>query len=438
VFKFKELRTSFFIALWIMLITFPIMIIRVNTITETIDWRWSNLIGIGVGSFIVSHLWRFLLERVPQERKRPEKTVTHETSRLRTIVSRVLDRSFWRQRKVSRTSMIILAGVAVFYPMFTSLYQTNIMISALIYVILALGLNVVIGLGGLLHLGFAAFFAFGAYTYGLLNYYFGIGFWLALPLGALVAALVGILLGFAVLRLSGDYLAIVTLGFGEIVRIVLQNWIGLTNGPKGLPGIDRPQFFGLKMNLFQVTDYIYYIALAVTIITIFVVRRLEYSRLGRAWEAMREDDIAAESMGVDLAKSKLTSFSLGAMWAGLAGVLFAAKTTFVGPASFSLLASITMLLAIVLGGIGSIPGVIVGALVVSLLPEILREFAEYRMIIFGALLVIMMVFRPGGIIQKRRQVHTLDLEDGVPTGVLADVATASAESVQPDTSGVES
>lgn len=437
-FKFKELRASFFIALWIMLITFPIMIIRVNTITETIDWRWSNLIGIGVGSFIVSHLWRFLLERVPQERKRRPKTVTHETSRLRTIVSRVLDRSFWRQRKVSRTSMIILAGVAVFYPMFTSLYQTNIMISALIYVILALGLNVVIGLGGLLHLGFAAFFAFGAYTYGLLNYYFGIGFWLALPLGALVAALVGILLGFAVLRLSGDYLAIVTLGFGEIVRIVLQNWIGLTNGPKGLPGIDRPQFFGLKMNLFQVTDYIYYIALAVTIITIFVVRRLEYSRLGRAWEAMREDDIAAESMGVDLAKSKLTSFSLGAMWAGLAGVLFAAKTTFVGPASFSLLASITMLLAIVLGGIGSIPGVIVGALVVSLLPEILREFAEYRMIIFGALLVIMMVFRPGGIIQKRRQVHTLDLEDGVPTGVLADVATVAAESVQPDTGGVES
>jgi branched-chain amino acid transport system permease protein len=411
----KELRTSLFIALWIMLLTFPIMVIRVNTITDTIDWRWNNLVSIGIGSFVVAHLWRYLLERAPRrERKprgagsgtRPADVVVPKG--VAGLVARVSDGSFVRDTRVRRGFVVLVVAVTVLYPMLTSLYQTNIMISALLFVILALGLNIVVGLGGLLHLGYAAFYAVGAYTYALLNTYFGVGFWVALPLGALAAALVGIILGIPVLRLRGDYLAIVTLGFAEIVRIVLQNWISLTKGPKGLPGIDRPQLFGLEMNLSQMTDYIYYIALAVTILTVFVVYRLEHSRIGRAWEAMREDDIASESVGVDLAKAKLTAFSLGALWAGLAGVLFAAKTTFVSPASFSLLQSITVLLAIVLGGIGSIPGVIIGALVVSLLPEVLRGFAEYRMIVFGVLLVVMMVFKPEGIIGKRRQVHRFD------------------------------
>jgi branched-chain amino acid transport system permease protein len=314
------------------------------------------------------------------------------------------------QRQIKLPAMIIFGIVALAYPLITSLYQTNIMITALQFVILALGLNIVIGLGGMLHLGYAAFYAFGAYTYGLLNYYYGVGFWIALPLGGLVAALFGILLGIPVLRLRGDYLGIVTLGFAEIVRIVLENWVELTNGPRGLPGIDRPGLFGIDFSLTQAANLTYYIAFALVLITIFFVNRLENSRVGRAWVAMREDDIASEAMGIDLTRAKLTAFSLAAFWAGLAGVLFAAKTTFVSPSSFTLMESITVLLAVVLGGMGSIPGVIIGALIVSLLPEALREFSQYRMLLFGALLVVMMVFRPGGIVQKRRRAYTFESE----------------------------
>jgi branched-chain amino acid transport system permease protein len=415
--SFKEIRKSVMVALWLMVLTFPIMVIRVNTIDNTVEWRWENLILVGVGSLVISHVWRLLLERTPKTSRRknagmvapakPDAEVTAEAPP--SLLERFhLTRENLNRREVKLPAAIVFAVLAVLFPFITSLYQTNIMITALQYVILALGLNIVIGLGGMLHLGYAAFYAVGAYTYALLNINFGISFWVALPLGGLIAAVFGILLGIPVLRLRGDYLGIVTLGFAEIVRIVLENWVGLTNGPRGIPGIDRPKLFGIEFGLSEATDFTYYIALGLVILTIFIVYRLENSRVGRAWVAMREDDIASEAMGIDITRAKLTAFSLGALWAGLAGVLFAAKTTFVSPKSFTLMESITVLLAVVLGGMGSIPGVIIGALIVSLLPEALRQFSQYRMLLFGALLVVMMVFRPGGIIQKRRRAYRFE------------------------------
>jgi branched-chain amino acid transport system permease protein len=273
------------------------------------------------------------------------------------------------------------------------------------YVMLGLGLNIVVGLGGLLHLGYVAFYAVGAYSYALLNYHFGINFWIALPLGALLSTIFGLIIGFPVLRLRGDYLAIVTLAFGEIIRLVLENWNAFSFGPSGIANIPRPGLFGIHMNLKQVTIYIYFLMILLTILTIFVVHRLENSRLGRAWIAMREDEIACQTMGINVTKAKLTSFALGATWAGLAGVMFAAKTTFINPASFTIWESIIVLCIVVLGGMGSIIGVIIAAFILILLPEYLRVFSDYRMLVFGAILVIMMIFRPGGIINAKRKVY---------------------------------
>jgi branched-chain amino acid transport system permease protein len=285
------------------------------------------------------------------------------------------------------------------------MYQTNIMTTALIYVVIGLGLNIVVGLAGLLDLGYVAFYAVGAYTYALLNYHFGLGFWTVLPIGAGLGTLFGILLGFPVLRLRGDYLAIVTLGFGEIIRLILENWNEFSFGPSGIANIPRPGFFGIQMSLHAVTIYTYFLMIGLTLFTIFVVRRLQNSRIGRAWIALREDEIACQAMGIDKTRTKLTAFALGATWAGMGGVVFAAKTTFINPASFTIWESIIILCIVVLGGMGSIIGVTSGALILILLPEYLRAFSEYRMLLFGAVLVIMMVFRPGGIVSDVRRIY---------------------------------
>ena len=280
------------------------------------------------------------------------------------------------------------------------------MTTALMYVVLGLGLNIVVGLAGLLDLGYVAFYAVGAYSYALLNYYYGLGFWVCLPIGGLLAAFFGILLGIPVLRLRGDYLAIVTLGFGEIIRLILENWGEFSQGPSGVSNIPRPGFFGMEMPLETAMIYLFYVMILLVIITIFFVDRLQNSRLGRAWIALREDEIACQAMGIDKMKTKLVAFSLGAFWAGIVGVIFAAKTTFVSPRSFSFLESAIILSIVVLGGMGSIIGVIIGALVLILLPEYLRALSEYRMLAFGALLVGMMVFRPQGIIASVRRSYT--------------------------------
>ena len=379
-----------------MFLTFPIMVIRVNTIEKVIEWRWQNLLIVGVGSFFLSFVWRYFIKQQEAGKKKVEAGEIDKIG---------LSRRIFSQPKFYVPALITISVFALVFPFIFSMYQTNIMITGLIYVMLGLGLNIVVGLAGLLDLGYVAFYAVGAYSYALLNHHFGIGFWVALPIGAGVGVLFGILLGFPVLRLRGDYLAIVTLGFGEIIRLILENWNAFSFGPSGIANIPRPSLFGLHLSLQNATIYLYYLMILLVLFTIFVVNRLQDSRIGRAWIALREDEVACEAMGVDRRKTKLTAFALGATWAGMAGVIFAAKTTFINPASFTIWESIIILCIVVLGGMGSIIGVIVGALILILLPEYLRAFSEYRMLIFGGMLVLMMVFRPGGIVSDVRRTY---------------------------------
>ena len=382
-----------------MFLTFPIMVIRVNTVENVVEWRWENMLFIGIGSFFLSFVWRYMIKRRDEGTKKVEIGETEKSPLIQRIV---------KEPKIFIPGLVVVSIFALVFPFIFSLYQTNIMITGLIYVMLGLGLNIVVGLAGLLDLGYVAFYAVGAYSYALLNHHFGLGFWAALPIGAGMAAFFGVILGFPVLRLRGDYLAIVTLGFGEIIRLILENWNEFSYGPSGIANISRPAFFGIEFSVIDATIYLYYIMIAIVLFTIFVVNRLQDSRIGRAWIALREDEVACQAMGIDKRATKLTAFALGATWAGMAGVIFAAKTTFINPASFTIWESIIILCIVVLGGMGSIIGVITGALVLILLPEYLRAFSEYRMLIFGAVLVLMMVFRPGGIVPDVRRTYRFE------------------------------
>ncbi|RPH50683.1 MAG: branched-chain amino acid ABC transporter permease [Desulfobacteraceae bacterium] len=392
----KEIAKSFLVSLWFMFLTFPIMVIRVNTIYKTIEWRWKNLIMIGAGSFLLSFVWRYFIKRKESGVKQAESGKEQKVPLFRRILE---------ERKLFIPATVLTGLFALVFPFIFSSYQINIMTTALMYVILGLGLNIVVGLAGLLDLGYVAFYAVGAYSYALINYHFSLGFWTVLPVGAIMGALFGILLGFPVLRLRGDYLAIVTLGFGEMIRLILENWNEFSFGPSGIAHIPRPGLFGIAMSLENSIIYLYFLMIAITLFTIFVVNRLQDSRIGRAWIALREDEIACQAMGIDKTKTKLTAFALGATWAGMVGVIFAAKTTFVNPASFTFLESAMILSIVVLGGMGSIVGVMIAALILILLPEYLRAFSEYRMILFGAIMVIMMVFRPQGIVANVRRTY---------------------------------
>jgi len=300
--------------------------------------------------------------------------------------------------------------VALIYPQFAGRYGTDVAISVLLYICLGLGLNVVVGLAGMLDLGYIAFYGVGAYTYAVLNTTYGLGFWICLPLSAFFACIAGCIVGYPTLRMRGDYLAIVTLGFGEIIRIILNNWMELTNGPNGILGV-KPigiflpvfengftfeHFWMKKLQLF------YYFALGLAIVAGICVYRLNFSRVGRAWESIREDETAAELMGVNTFIYKLLAYAMGAIFAGLAGAFFAARMRFVSPESFTFLESAMVLCMVVLGGMGSIPGILLGVAALIALPEVFREFESYRMLIFGATMVIMMLFRPAGLIPAKR------------------------------------
>ncbi len=402
---FDQIKKALLVSIWFMFLTFPIMVIRVNPIEHIVEWRWRNMVLVGVGSFLLSFAWHYFIRRREMgDRKAEEGGESKEVS----LAQRIL-----RNKKIYRPALAVFGIFALVFPFLFSLYQTNIMISALIYIMLGLGLNIVVGLAGLLDLGYVAFYAVGAYAYALLNYHFGLSFWMVLPMGAGLGAIFGILLGFPVLRLRGDYLAIVTLGFGEIIRIILENWNEFSFGPSGISNIPRPSLLGIDLSIHGATMYIYYIMIGLCLLTIFVVNRLQDSRIGRAWIALREDEIACQAMGIDKAKTKLTAFALGATWAGMSGVVFAAKTTFVNPASFTIWESIIILCIVVLGGMGSIVGVIAGAFVLILMPEYLRAFSEFRMLAFGVVLVVMMVFRPGGLVPNVRRIYTFkDVANG--------------------------
>jgi len=293
---------------------------------------------------------------------------------------------------------ILFLLLIIVLPLILKDYYIDVAILTGIYIILALGLNVVIGFSGLLHLGFAAFYAIGAYSNALLTTKFGLGFWTAFPCTLFLTVASGLLLAFPALRLRGDYLAVVTLGFGEIVRLILNNWDSFTRGPNGISNIPAPFFFGLELNKLT---YYYYLVLTFVLIAVFVVKRVYYSRTGRAWLAIRDDEIAAEAMGINTTKYKFLAFAFGAFWAGLAGALFASKMRFVSPESFTFMESVFIVCMIILGGLGSIPGVILGALILVVLPEVLREFQLYRMLALGAGLVLMMVFKPKGLIRGK-------------------------------------
>lgn len=396
-FPVKELKRSSLISLWFAFLTFPIMVIKVDPIERIVTWRWDNMFFVALGSFVISILAKVYLLR--KDRRAGVKKIS------KSITEPFVQRILREPRFLYPLSLAVLV-FALAFPYFFSAYQTNIMTTALMYVVLGLGLNIVVGVAGLLDLGYVAFYAVGAYSYALLNFHFNMGFWAVLPIGGLFAAFLGILLGFPVLRLRGDYLAIVTLGFGEIIRLILENWNDFSQGPSGIANIPRPGFFGMDMSFASGITYMYYIVVGLVVITIFVVNRLQNSRLGRAWLALREDEIACQAMGIDKTKTKLIAFSLGAFWAGLVGVIFAAKTTFVNPASFTFLESAIILSIVVLGGMGSIVGVIFGALILILMPEYLRALSEYRMLAFGGILVIMMIFKPDGIISNVRRSYT--------------------------------
>ena len=322
--------------------------------------------------------------------------------------------------------------VAVFGFQGSLKWVDNFGIQILIYVMLAWGLNIVVGLAGLLDLGYVAFYAVGAYSYALLGSHYGLSFWILLPAAGIMAAFWGVILGFPVLRLRGDYLAIVTLAFGEIIRLVLINWREVTNGSAGISGIPKVDFFGLFS--FNVSDpdyiakvfgiaqsgayykiFLYYLILALAFLTAFVTVRLRRMPVGRAWEALREDEIACRSLGINTTNTKLTAFAIGAMFGGFAGAFFAARQGFVSPESFIFLESAIILAIVVLGGMGSLPGIAVAALVMIGGTEILREMEFlkeifgsdftpelYRMLLFGMAMVVVMLWKPRGFVGSRQ------------------------------------
>ncbi|MGE4328985.1 high-affinity branched-chain amino acid ABC transporter permease LivM [Diaphorobacter sp.] len=323
------------------------------------------------------------------------------------------------QRKVLIFVALMLAAS---WPFFAGRNAVDIATLAMIYVMLGLGLNIVVGFAGLLDLGFVGFYAVGAYTYALLFHWAGWSFWEALPLAGAASALFGFVLGFPVLRLRGDYLAIVTLGFGEIIRLLLVNLTDWTGGPDGISSIPKPtvlglemtrnptveggttfhQFFGLEFNSLHMVIALYLMALLLAVVTLFISNRLIRMPIGRAWEALREDEIACRSLGLNPMRIKLSAFTLGAMFAGFGGAFFAARQGIVNPESFTFIESALILAIVVLGGMGSQLGVIVAAIILTVLPELAREFSEYRMLIFGLVMILMMVWRPQGLLPMKR------------------------------------
>ena len=369
--------------------------------------EWGTLFS-GMAIVFISQLLRPVFKRFFAKRRRQFKLPVISNTGRRNIIG-------------------ILILFALVWPFFTSRGQVDIATLVLIYIMLALGLNIVVGFAGLLDLGFVGFYAVGAYTYALLYYWAGWGFWSSLPAAGAMAALFGYLLGFPVLRLRGDYLAIVTLGFGEIIRLLLINLYSFTGGPDGISGIPKPPVFGFPMsrrapegvttfhelmgwdyNSMHVIIFLYLMALVLALVTLYTSNRLMRMPIGRAWEALREDEIACRSLGLSPTYIKLSAFTLGAMFAGFGGAFFAARQGLVNPESFTFIESALILAIVVLGGMGSQVGVIIAAMLVVVVPEVAREFADYRMLIFGLVMVLMMVWRPQGLLPVKRPVVELE------------------------------
>ncbi|MDF3931766.1 high-affinity branched-chain amino acid ABC transporter permease LivM [Pseudomonas citronellolis] len=408
----KRLKTAFFSALLVLAVAYPILGLKLSVIgiglqlegvSPTTLW---TIAACAVAMFV----WQLVRDRFSFAGAR----------NLHLGENNILYRSL-TQPSVQRKVIIVMILVALAWPFWGSRGAVDIATLVLIYVLLGLGLNIVVGLAGLLDLGYVGFYAVGAYSYAMLSHYFGLGFWTCLPIAGGMAALFGFLLGFPVLRLRGDYLAIVTLGFGEIIRVLLRNLTGLTGGPNGISNIEKPtllgltferrapegmqtfhEFFGIAYNSNYKVVFLYLVALLLVLLVLFVINRLLRMPLGRAWEALREDEIACRALGLNPTMIKLSAFTLGACFAGFAGSFFAARQGLVTPESFTFIESATILAIVVLGGMGSQLGVILAAVVMILLPELMRDFSEYRMLMFGAIMVLMMIWRPQGLLPMQR------------------------------------
>ncbi|HEY1543509.1 MAG TPA: high-affinity branched-chain amino acid ABC transporter permease LivM [Xanthobacteraceae bacterium] len=390
----------------------------------TLQSRWPLLFSYvalaGVGRLV----WQLTVMPWLERRSLKPRAPSAAATRLRAIIARWFPSSAVGFVLIYPALVLLLVGFTG-----AAKWVDNFGIQILIYVMLGFGLNIVVGLAGLLDLGYVAFYAVGAYSYALLAKTFGFSFFMLLPLAGCLAAFWGILLGFPVLRLRGDYLAIVTLAFGEIIRLVLINWVPVTNGYAGISGIPRPTFFGIPFNdddngfaaVFGLeyspvyrTIFLYYVILALALLTSYVTVRLRRLPIGRAWEALREDEIACRSLGINTTNTKLTAFAMGAMFAGFAGSFFAARQGFISPESFTFLESATILSIVVLGGMGSQIGVAIAAIAMIGGTEILRDLdflkrvfgqdfdpTQYRMLLFGFAMVAIMVWRPRGLISTR-------------------------------------
>jgi branched-chain amino acid transport system permease protein len=365
---------------------------------------WGGIVGI---------LAFWLVSKTVRRSDMYRKTATH----LEPLKNNILRRF---SKLPIRYYIFILLLVVGVYPLLADNYMIDVGITCLIYIVLGLGLNIVVGLAGLLDLGYIAFYAVGAYSYSLLNLHFGISFWLALPIGMVIGGIFGCLIGYPTLRMRGDYLAIVTMGFGEIIRLVLNNWDKLTKGPNGLLGMAKPAVVypaftesGLGWVVYSLKSLhaLYYLMFIIAVLTVIGVRRLDNSRIGRAWVAIREDEVAAELSGVPTTWLKLLAYALGAAFASVVGAFFAAKLSYTNPNFFIFMESCIVLCIVVLGGVGSIPGIILAGIILIAVPEVFRELQDYRMLAFGLAMAAMMVLRPEGLIpasRRKRELHETD------------------------------
>ncbi|ADR58865.1 MULTISPECIES: high-affinity branched-chain amino acid ABC transporter permease LivM [Pseudomonas] len=409
----RNLKQAFFSALLVWAVAFPVLGLKlsIDGISLVVHSQGSFTISIIAVCSVLMFL-RVLFDKQWSSvmgRRSDRKLIPPAVSNYLTLP------------KTQRYVIIGLIVMALVWPFFGSRGAVDIATLILIYVLLGLGLNIVVGLAGLLDLGYVGFYAVGAYSYAMLSHYLGWSFWVCLPIAGLMAATFGFLLGFPVLRLRGDYLAIVTLGFGEIIRLFLRNLTDWTGGPNGISNIPKPEFFGLtferraaegmqtfheffglQYNSINKVIFLYLVALLLALLALFVINRLLRMPIGRAWEALREDEIACRALGLNPTVIKLSAFTLGACFAGFAGSFFAARQGLVTPESFTFIESAIILAIVVLGGMGSQLGVILAAIVMILLPELMREFSEYRMLMFGALMVLMMIWRPQGLLPMQR------------------------------------
>ncbi len=409
----RHFKSALFSALLVWAVAYPILGLKLTIVGVNIEVHNTSAFTLSV--IAICSLLLFLRVLFSDQLSAAWKS----TPRLPKVPGKATN--FLTLPSTQRWIILGLVIVALVWPFYGSRGAVDIATLILIYVMLGLGLNIVVGLAGLLDLGYVGFYAVGAYTYALLSHYFGFSFWVCLPLAGLMAATFGFLLGFPVLRLRGDYLAIVTLGFGEIIRLFLRNLTDITGGPNGISNIPKPtlfglsfdrtaaegmqtfhEYFGIPYNSINKVIFLYLIALVLVLIVLFVINRLLRMPIGRAWEALREDEIACRALGLNPTIIKLSAFTLGATFAGFAGSFFAARQGLVTPESFTFLESAIILAIVVLGGMGSQLGVILAAVVMILLPEMMRDFSEYRMLLFGALMVLMMIWRPQGLLPMQR------------------------------------